>query len=640
MPGHGGEAAASTRPAADARAAWLRVSADAFDRALILLDEDQPRLAAGERSLAACAEALGARGDDVDAVLSALARCDPEAAAALRSLSEAGTPFDAVVAGPAGEVRLSGRAAGAVAMVAMAALRASPAPPAAGARTAPGPAPVVLPEGRPTLAGQISILEAVADAVAVFGPDRRLAYHNAAFARLWDQEPAWLAEGPTHGDWLDRLRRDRRAPAGADFARFKAEELARHERLTPAPEAIWRVAGGRSLRLRALPHAGGGLVLVFSDITSELSLRGQFNQLARVRQATLDTLTDAVAVFGPDARLKLRNAAFQRLWAIPEAALAGEAAFDDLIDFCLAKLSDLRFWRTLKGRVTDPDPAARAAARGEIRTAEGLWLAWRSRPLPDGATLISFADITDARRVEAALRDREDALRLTERLARDFVASVSYEMRTPLTTIMGYAELLDAAALPGRAGEWIGAVRAAAADLARRVEDILTLAEIDAGELILDLADTDVAALIAAAADRWRGRAEAAGARLIVAPGGDLGAVRADAARLARVLDHLVEHALGQTPPGGQVTLSARRAAGEARLEVADTGPGIPAHVQARIFDRFTGREGPGAGLGLPLVKALVAAHGGWVEVESAPGAGARFACHLPEGGQAPGSPD
>ena len=476
------------------------------------------------------------------------------------------------------------------------------------------------------------ILEEVADAVAVFGPDDRLVYHNAAFARLWDLEPAWLADGPTHGALLDRLRRARRLPEAPDFAKFRAAELARRERLDPAPEAVWRVAGDRTLRVLSLPHPGGGLVRLFSDITPEIRLKSQWTHLIQVRQATLDKLNDAVAVFGADARLKLHNEAFQRLWSINPEDLAAEPGFDSIAERCMTTVHDGRFWAELKSRITDPDPGVRAAMGGELPAAEDRRLAWQSRPLPDGATLVSFVDVTDARRVEAALADREAALRAAEQLGRDFVSSASYELRTPLTTILGYAELLETAGdiLPERARGWAAAVRAAAADLARTVEDILAFAELDAGEMTLDLATVPVDALLTEVEALWRDRAAGAGVALAVERLG-AGSVRVDGPRMARVLDHLVEYALRQTPAGGRVTLSARRAAGEVCMEVADNGRGVPFHVQARIFDRFNGEEGAGAGFGLALVKALVERHGGWVALESEPGAGAVFTCHLPE---------
>ena len=107
------------------------------------------------------------------------------------------------------------------------------------------------------------------------------------------------------------------------------------------------------------------------------------------------------------------------------------------------------------------------------------------------------------------------------------------------------------------------------------------------------------------------------------------GSPRWDDAEL--IAAELMTNAIRHTPPGGSVMLSAERALAEVRLQVSDTGRGIPFHVQAHIFDRFSGQDRGGAGLGLALVKALVELHGGWVALESEPGAGAIFTCHLPE---------
>jgi signal transduction histidine kinase len=133
------------------------------------------------------------------------------------------------------------------------------------------------------------------------------------------------------------------------------------------------------------------------------------------------------------------------------------------------------------------------------------------------------------------------------------------------------------------------------------------------------------------AAARWTREAAAGEIRIEVACDDEIGVIRADARRLAQSIDHLMENALMQTPAGGQVTLGARRAPSEVQIQVSDTGRGIPFHVQAHIFDRFVGRDRGGPGLGLALVKALIELHGGWVALESEPGQGATFTCHLPE---------
>ena len=181
-------------------------------------------------------------------------------------------------------------------------------------------------------------------------------------------------------------------------------------------------------------------------------------------------------------------------------------------------------------------------------------------------------------------------------------------------------------------------MRQAAAQLARSIDDVLDMAQIEAGEMALSLGDVSVARLLNDAADRNERAAEAGGVKVVIAAGDDPGVIRADARRLAQVLDHLVGNALRSTPPGGEVVLDARRAFGEVQVRVRDTGRGIPFHVQAHIFDRFVGRDRGGPGLALALVKALTELHGGWVALESEPGAGAVFTCHLPETAYAAGA--
>jgi signal transduction histidine kinase len=476
-------------------------------------------------------------------------------------------------------------------------------------------------------------LNHIADAVAIFSASKRLSFHNTAFAALWGLEPAWLAEGPTHSELLDRLRQRRRIPETADYAVWKGLELGHYEHLESTPDDLWTLPDGRTLRVVRQPHPQGGLLLLFSDITGELRLKAQYNALIQVQQATLDKLNDAVAVFASDGRLRLHNDAFGKFWGLSSAQIEDAGDFDGVAQLCVPKLHDMAFWRELKGRVTDPDPQSRIPTGGETRTGDDRIVSWQSRPLPDGATLIAFADVTDARRMEKAVQDRSAALAEAERLKRDFVGNVSYELRTPLTTIIGYSELLDHSgdSLPERLRGHVTSVRAAATQLARSIDDVLDTAQIDAGEMVVDPADVVICDLLERAAQKFSRESADQDVEIVVACGPEAGLIRADAERLGQALDHLLENALRQSPRGGKITLAAHRAASEVTLQVTDQGRGIPFHVQAHIFDRFVGRERGGPGLGLALVKALVELHGGWVALESEPGAGSTFTLHLPE---------
>ncbi len=723
----------------EAGAEAAQASVDAFDSALLSVEDGHARLTSGEESLAVCAEALGTASPDPQAVVAALMRADPDHARRLRALFERGEACAFEVQGPAGVVAVEGRAAGALAWLRLSAVIGEDA----GLPTAPrfaaflaaraAPAWIAAADGAPvwvnaawlTAAGVSSLDEAaergasfdkgaeslaseaanlgskrqalrwttlggrrrafqvtaqplegggvgvwtddvteteelrealkrhveahdetlnhIADAVAIFGEGKRLIFHNTAFAELWGLEPAWLADRPSHGEVLDRLRQRRRLPETIDYAKWKAAELDRYEDTSTGPDDLWSLPDGRTLKVGRQPHPMGGVVLLFSDITGELRLKAQYNGQIQVQQATLDKLNDAVAVFGSDGRLRLHNEAFELFWNVTGDQLEVAHDFEGVVELCVRRLHDMNFWRELKGRVADPDPQARAPISGEVKTSDSRIVVYQSRPLPDGATLIAFADVTDARKLESALADRSAALAEAERLKRDFVGNVSYELRTPLTTIIGYSELLERSGenLSERGRSHAAAVRTAATQLARSIDDVLDMAQIDADEMALDLEDVRVADLLAEAAARWQKEAEAAQVTIKVEHPADIGLLRGDVRRLAQTLDHLAENAVRQTPPGGVVTIAARRGLGEVQLQVTDTGRGIPFHVQAHIFDRFIGRERGGPGLGLALVKALVELHGGWVALESEPGAGATFTCHLPEAAQgAAGHPE
>ena len=713
----------------EARAETAQASTEAFDSALLAVEDGRALLASGEESLAVCAEALGLADADPQGIVNALMRADPDHARRLRALFERGEACAFEVQGEGGLVAVEGRAAGAVAWLRLSAAMGEEA----GLPTAPRfaaflnarqtPAWIAAADGSPvwvntawlkaadaasldeaalrgaafdrsadalaseaanlglrreavrwtTVAGKRrafhitaqplegggvgvwtddvteqedlrellkrnveahdETLNHIADAVAVFDRAKRLMFHNTAFAQLWGLEPAWLAEQPSHSEVLDRLRQRRRLPETADYAKWKAAELNRYEQLDAGPDEMWSVPDGRTLKVVRQPHPMGGLLLLFSDITDELKLTSQYNALIQVQQATLDKLSDAVTVFGSDGRLRLHNEAFAKFWNIAPAQLEAAGDFEGVVDLCIPKLHDMGFWRELKGRVADPDPQARAPITGEVKTSDSRIVVYQSRPLPDGATLIAFTDVTDARRLESALAARENALAEAERLKRDFVGNVSYELRTPLTTIIGYSELLESSAdaLSERGRSHAAAVKSAAIQLARSIDDVLDMAQIDADEMALDLEDIRVAELLEAVAQRWAPEAEAQAVTLTVAHSANLGLIRGDDRRLRQILGHLVENALGQTPAGGTVTIAAKKALGEIQLQVSDTGRGIAFHVQAHIFDRFIGRERGGPGLALALVKALTELHGGWVALESEPGAGATFTCHLPE---------
>lgn len=475
-------------------------------------------------------------------------------------------------------------------------------------------------------------LNHLAEGVAVFGPDKRLIFHNRAFADMWGIDAAVLAERPTHAEWLDHLKERRRLPAHANYAEWRANELALYQD-SKLPEALWTVPDGRMLRVVRQRHPHGGLLLIFSDITTELSLKTQYNAAMQVQKAALDRLHEGVAVFGLNGRLKLCNAAFATMWGLASTQVETDTPFDDVVDQCQPLFHDRAIWSQIRSRITDPSPEARQEHRGEMRRSDETVLTFLTRPLPDGATLIAFLDISAAKRVEEALLDRAEAFEAADRLKTEFVQNVSYQLRNPLQAIHGNAEMLAAklfGPLNDRQVEQVTSILSGSTRLSKLIDNILDVALVEAGAVSLELSTVSLREAIADSVEMATSKASDIEVPIRVDCPESVGAITADDKRIRQILFNLLTNALRHTERGDQITVGAERLDGVIRLWVTDTGRGIPFEDQVRAFESFEGADRRGAGLGLALVRSFVQLHGGWVALHSEPGRGTTVTCHLP----------
>jgi signal transduction histidine kinase len=476
-------------------------------------------------------------------------------------------------------------------------------------------------------------LNNMGEAVVIFGADQKMSFHNRAFAKMFGLSEDWFSDGPSHGEWLDHLREKRRLPEQPDYREWKTEELAYYSDWpNEVPDELWSLPDGRELRLVRMRDAEGGISLLFGDISDQMSMQSKFNTLINVQAATLDKLNEGVAVFGPDGRLKIHNAAFESMWNFPETALIDEPRFRDLIQDCLKFYHDREFWIEMMARTTDPSPDARRHVSGEIHRSDDSILTYLSRPLPDGATLIAWDDVTRSRRTEAALIERAEAVEAADRLKSEFVGHVSYQLRTPLTTISGYSEFLQSGAageLTDKQSEYIFAVQSASEDLAQTIDDILDIAAIEADTIDLELGDVEVFELLEGALEYVATKAEDTKISLDLNCPKEIGVIRADEKRIKQIVYNLLSNAMRFTKSGGKIELGAASDEASVRIWVKDNGVGIPSDRQPQVFESFKSSRG-GAGLGLALVERFVDRHGGWVELESEEGKGTFVICHLP----------
>lgn len=489
-------------------------------------------------------------------------------------------------------------------------------------------------------------LDQIQTAVAIFGASQNLIYYNRAFQEMWSLDDAELSGRVYHGEVLDQLRHSGKLPEPSDYDKWKEKQLALYtdglsevgsERLGGAPDEIWHLPNGSTLRVAKIRHPLGGVMVAFEDITEKVTLEAQFNTQINVQKATLNNLAEGVAVFSGDGTLRLYNKAFQKLWRLDARLLDSRPHVDSIVDNLrkLAKEADASFDALTRCIASKSHEDRQPLSAREIKLADGRSLAIGTEPLPDGATLAHFLDITDSKEREKELKERNVILEHADRLKSKFVDHVSYQLRTPLSTIIGFSEMLDGqmfGVLNDRQKDYIASILSASYNLRDLINDIIDLAAIDAGQLDVTLKKTDIRKLLESAATFAALKAEDTQVTLKVDCPKDIGEAEFDDKRVKQVLFNLLSNAFAYTGPGGTVTLGARRVGSAVKLWVADTGRGLSPSDQARAFDAFESR-GPsaGAGLGLALVERFVKLHNGWVRMDSSEGQGACVTCFLPE---------
>lgn len=478
------------------------------------------------------------------------------------------------------------------------------------------------------------VLDQLATGVAIFNVDRKLIFYNVAFRSLFELDAGFLDQTPTDSAVLDTLRTGRKIPEEQDFRLWKQQLYEAYRAIEPQ-EHMWHLPDGRELRVVTAPNPEGGVTYLYDDVSERLDLGRRYEALIKVQSETLDHLTEAVAVFGSDGRVRLHNPGFQRMWKLNAETLDRHPHVEAVTAWCQALHDDSGVWRALRTAVTAIDEREPVVARIERR--DGVVLNLATMPLPDGATLVTFQDVSDSVNVERALLERNEALVAADGIKIDFVHHVSYELRSPLTNIIGFANLLgDPAFGPftDKQHEYLGYITTSTNALLAIINNILDLATIDAGAMTLNLGEVDIRASMEAAAEGVQDRLVKDSLKLDIRVPPAIGNFTADERRLRQVLFNLLSNAVGFSPVGETITLTAERKPDAVAFSVIDRGPGIPPDDKEKVFEWFEtdprGSQHRGPGLGLTLVRSFVELHGGSVAIDSTLGRGTTVTCVFP----------
>lgn len=378
------------------------------------------------------------------------------------------------------------------------------------------------------------------------------------------------------------------------------------------------------------------------DVTAQIDAEQALRRSAERFQALTEQSFDLIIVTDADSVIGYVNQAVGPvLGRLPEELVGTNVASWLHPDDVPALQAAIAAERETPGSVGEVDY--------RMRHADGSWrwLETSGKNLVDepavGGFLVTLRDISERKAAEAEreraarlMRKQNAMLREADRLKSELLSIVSHDLRTPLTSVIGYLELLgdeEAGPLSAEQQSYLAAVRRGADRLLALVNDLLFIARADAGKLELDLADTDLAELARDAVHALLPKAADSSIRLgLLAE--EPARARVDRARIAELLENLLSNALKFTPAGGSVDVRVAPQTGAVVLEVADTGIGISTDDQRHLFERFfrskRTQAAPGVGLGLAIVKAIAQAHGGRVTVESREQAGATFRVSLP----------
>ena len=223
------------------------------------------------------------------------------------------------------------------------------------------------------------MIDRLSTAVAIFDKSKRLTLYNAAYLQIWSLDPAFLDQGPTDGEILDRLRAKRQLPEQVDFRAWKAQQLSAYQAIEPS-ETVWHLPDGRALRVVMSPNPKGGVTYLYDDATQSYALASQVTALTHVQGETLDALKEGVAAFGADGRVKLFNPAFAELWEIDPAMLRDRPHIDEIARACTPLCRDPQAFDEIRTAIVDlPEHRQNRAAR--IERTDGLILDCAALPL-------------------------------------------------------------------------------------------------------------------------------------------------------------------------------------------------------------------------------------------------------------------
>ena len=315
--------------------------------------------------------------------------------------------------------------------------------------------------------------------VAIFGQDKSLVFFNSAFATFSMLTHEYLNNKPSESEILDSMRQRAILPYQANFQEWKRKQLNIYETLNDR-EQWWYLQDGRTLRLLSQPNPMGGVTHIFENHTERLALENEAKLLSEIQKQTIDSLSEGIVLFGIDGKIKLHNPKFTELWQI-DANLFGMHVKNFIKIIEKSEILDEIYVNVVSSGID------RREHSNILNCGNNKIIYYQSSILPDRSILYTFTDITDSKKIEEALIEKNSALAQADNIKTSFMNNISHELRAPLQNIIGFSELIEGAQKIGGKGEqmsdYIKDIKKSGNELHHQINQILEITALESGNI-------------------------------------------------------------------------------------------------------------------------------------------------------------
>ena len=315
--------------------------------------------------------------------------------------------------------------------------------------------------------------------VAIFGQDQSLVFFNSAFESFSMLTYEYLNNKPTESEILDSMRQKEVLPYQANFQEWKKKQLNIYETLNDR-EQWWYLQDGRTLRILSQPNPMGGVTHIFENHTERLALENEAKLLSEIQKQTIDSLSEGIVLFGIDGKIKLHNPKFSELWQI-ENSLVGMHVKSFIKNIEKSEILDEIYINIVSSGVD------RREHSNILNCENNKIIYYQSSILPDRSILYTFTDITDSKKIEEALIEKNSALAQADNIKTSFMNNISHELRAPLQNIIGFSELIEethnSSGIGRQISDYIKDIKKSGNELHHQINQILEITALESGNI-------------------------------------------------------------------------------------------------------------------------------------------------------------